>query len=200
MLCNDHVSFVNWSLHQNWRDIRYIILVVRNRTRKILNSLNFRSRRSLKFWKILNFERKISKIQILGNFKFLGKWKLQRNFQNRKSFKEISRFQEIERREEFLNFGEFKISNFEKRDRNFPISEVKNFQILRFECKKKKKERKKVSKVCYKHGMHNRKGWNRYRVRVTRGDIGNRYLVGGQHLSMPLSASHRGVIPVRDVV
>lgn len=122
----------------------------------------------------------------------MEKWKLQRNFQNRKSFKEISRFQEIERREEFLNFGEYKISNFEKRD--------KNFQILRFECKKKKKERKKVSKVCYKHGMHNRKGWNRYRVRVTRGDIGNRYLVGGQHLSMPLSASHRGVIPVRDVV
>lgn len=128
----------------------YIILVARNRTRKILNSLNFRSRRSLKFWKILNFERKISKIQILGNFKFLGKWKLQRNFQNRKSFKEISKFQGIERREEFLNFGEYKISNFEKRD--------KNFQILRFECKKKKKERKKVSKVCYKHGMHNRKG------------------------------------------
>lgn len=96
-----------------------------------------------------------------------------------------------------------RIKNFKFRKNEIEISQFQRLKISKFSdssAKKKKKERKKVSKVCYKHGMHNRKGWNRCRVRVTRGDIGNRYLVGGQHLSMPLSASHRGVIPVRDVV
>lgn len=112
----------------------------------------------------------------------------------KKNFKEISKFR-IEYREEFLNFnrtedGNFQISNFE-------ISQFQRPKISKFPNSSAKKEKKKKERgekqrvVCYKHGMRNRKGWNRCRVRVTRGDIDNRYLVGGQHLSMPLRIASR---------
>lgn len=151
---------------------------------------NFREQNTEK--EFLNFREQRKRMEILNISENREEEKLQRNFQisENRIQKRIFKFQQ--------NRG-WKFSNFEFR--NFPISKISKFPNSSAKKEKKKKERgEKQRVVCYKHGMRNRKGWNRCRVRVTRGDIDNRYLVGGQHLSMPLSASHRGVIPVRDVV